>query len=94
MALILDKAKQEKILESWENDTGVNLEHLNAAIRRCTILEFFNKCYALGAGTCDGAQEEEIKALFDMIDKDKSGSLSQRVNVIDGSVDYYGNFHY
>ena len=29
-----------------------------------------------------------------MIDKDKSGSLSQRVNVIDGSVDYYGNFHY
>ena len=30
-------------------------------------------------GTSDGAQEEEIKALFDMIDKDKSGSLSERV---------------
>ena len=35
----------------------------------------------IDSGTSDGAQEEEIKALFDMIDKDKSGSLSERVNV-------------
>ena len=36
-----------------------------------------------GPGNADGAQEEEIKALFDMIDKDKSGSLSERVNIFD-----------
>ena len=40
----------------------------------------------IGSGTSDGAQEEEIKALFDMIDKDKSGSLSERVNVNKSSV--------
>ena len=32
MALILDKAKQDKILESWEHDTGVNLENLDAGL--------------------------------------------------------------
>ena len=36
-------------------------------------------CDFAAPGTSDGAQEEEIKALFDMIDKDKSGSLSERV---------------
>ena len=36
-------------------------------------------CDFVAPGTSDGAQEEEIKALFDMIDKDKSGSLSERV---------------
>ena len=40
----------------------------------------------IDSGTSDGAQEEEIKALFDMIDKDKSGSLSERVNVNKSSV--------
>ena len=32
------------------------------------------------AETKDNIDEEEIKALFDMIDKDKSGSLSMRVS--------------
>ena len=36
-------------------------------------------CDFVAPGTSDGAQEEEIKALFNMIDKDKSGSLSERV---------------
>ena len=33
------------------------------------------------AETKDNVNEEEIKALFDMIDKDKSGSLSMRVGI-------------
>ena len=33
----------------------------------------------VGSGGKDGIKEEEIKSLFDMIDKDRSGSLSVRV---------------
>ena len=33
------------------------------------------------AETKDNVDEDEIKALFDMIDKDKSGSLSMRVGI-------------
>ena len=51
-------------------------------------MEYFDKCCSLWAGTSDGAQEEEIKALFDMIDKDKSGSLSERVNITGDNHDW------
>ena len=42
------------------------------------------------ADTKDNVNEEEIKALFDMIDKDKSGSLSMRVGIC---LPYYPIFY-
>ena len=62
-------------------------------------------CVFVAPGTSDGAQEEEIKALFDMIDKDKSGSLSERVVFLSPNIDmlrilkvmtsiqYFGRWH-
>ena len=52
-----------------------------------TLNQYWDFLINVGAGTSDGVQEEEIKALFDMIDKDKSGSLSQRVNIIEDDFD-------
>ena len=35
----------------------------------------------LGLGSADATQEQEFKALFDLVDKDKNGSLNQKVKI-------------
>merc|ERR1712062_16916 len=65
----------EKIFSNFDStgDKIVDYEEFKEVMSQVTS-NGWQKC----AGTSDGAQEEEIKALFDMIDKDKSGSLSER----------------